>query len=168
MIATIDTTLRLADFINIAAVLLSPLVAVAATLWWQERKERRARKDNLFVALMAHRRTTVPTIEMVNSLNLIDVVFSDDAAVVKHWHEYYQMLVSSKTQPEYDERSRKFIELLSAMAASLNYRKLSQIDIDKFYVPQAHVDQHVINEKIQREWLRVLENTASFQTEKKP
>ena len=51
--------------------------------------------------------------------------------------------------------------MLSALARHLGYRKLEQTDIDKFYTPQAHEDQLLMNSEIQSELLRVLKNTHS-------
>jgi hypothetical protein len=162
-----DTMLKLSDIISIAAVIISPVAAVIITLFWQSRKEKRARKDALFSTLMMHRRNLPPTPDTVNSLNLIDVVFADNPKVIGVWHEYYQMLVSAKTETEYRERDNKLIELLSAMAEPLGYKSLKQIDINKFYIPQGHVDQQTLVDKINHEWLRVLENTNSLALNKK-
>lgn len=66
-----------------------------------------------------------------------------------------------------EAQNHKYLELLSAIAGHLGYKKLQQTDIDKFYSPQAHVDQLVVNYEMQRELLRVLKSTAQFVVEPK-
>ncbi len=73
----------LMDIINIIAVIVGPIAAVGVTLWWQQRKEHRDAKLRLFLTLMAKRRTYPPTIEWVDALNVIDVVFADTPQVVQ-------------------------------------------------------------------------------------
>lgn len=150
---------------NIIAVIIGPIIAVSITLWYQSRKEKRTAKISLFLNLMAHRKSNPPTFERVNSLNLIDVVFSGHPKVLQLWHEYYDLL---HTQPaNFKLWEHKHIDMLSEMGQALGYKKLKQTEIEKFYTPVAHGTQTELNEKMQREFLRVLENTASFVVTKK-
>jgi len=52
----------------------------------------------------------------------------------------------------------KYLDLLANMARDLGYKNLLQTDISRYYSPVAHGNQFEINDKIQTEWLRVLEN----------
>ena len=152
------------DIIAIIAILAAPVTAVSITLWWQQRKEKRDAKHRLFITLMAHRKSFPPTHDWVNALNLIDVVFADHPKVLELWHELYTMFQNpSATQAQ----GHKYLELLSEMAAALKFRHLQQTDIDKFYSPQAHLDQLQASTEAQTEWLRVLKNTDRFLVEKK-
>ena len=146
--------------INIIAIVLGPIVAVLITLIYQSNKEKRDSKMRLFTTLMAYRKTFPPPMAWVESLNLIDVVFSKNTKVVQLWHEYYALLHQS-TQ-DFAQREHKYLELLSEMAKVLNYKNLQQTDIDKFYSPVAHGNQNELNVKVQTELLRVLENTESL------
>lgn len=148
--------------IEILAILFSPVIAVGVTLWYQGRRERRERKERLFTTLMANRKAFPPTYEFVAALNLIDVVFSDSPQVVRLWHEYYDLLGS---EGNYSARQHKYIELLSEMARKLGYKRLQQTDIDKYYSPQAHVDQSELQYQLQRELLRVLQGTGELRAE---
>jgi hypothetical protein len=144
---------------EVVAIILGPIIAVAITLWWQNRKEKRDAKLRLFISLMAQRKTTPPTYEWVQALNLIDVVFAKDRRVVELWHELFQLFENRERTQTQDH---KYIELLSEMASVLGFRKLQQTDIDKFYYPQSYVDALLAQNKAQAEWLRVLENTERF------
>lgn len=156
------------DIINIFAIIIGPIFAVGITLWWQRRREKRDSKERLFLTLMAHRRAFPPSIEWVNALNVIDVVFAEHPQVVQLWHEYYGGLANPPANENYQQREHTYLLMLSAMARSLGYRRLEQTDIDKFYSPQAHADQLALNHKCETEWLRVLENTNHLQVERRP
>lgn len=160
-------TITVIDFqtMNIIAVILGPLLAVLISLWIQHRKEKRNQMQTVFLTLMAHRKTFPPTGALVESLNLIDVVFSKHPNVVRLWHEYFSLLGQ---QPiNLDETSRKFLDLLSEIARILGYSSLKQTDIDMFYTPIAHGDQARLENDIQTEWLRVLRGTQSLNVEQK-
>lgn len=141
---------------------VSPVVAAWLTLLWQNRKQKREAKERLFLTLMAHRRAFPPTIEWVNALNVIDVVFAEQPQVVELWHRYYDYLHQNSQHDNYQQREHTYLLMLSAMARSLGYRRLEQTDIDKFYSPQAHADQVALNYECQTEWLRVLKNTHAL------
>ena len=156
------------EIANFLAILISPIAAVLVTLHWQKRKTKQDMKDRLFITLMAERKSYPPSYDLVKALNLIDVVFYDSPEVIKAWHEYYNSLVSANTEVEFQERQRKYLDLIHAIAQSMGYEKLKQTDIDKFYTPIAHGNQAVLNEKLQTELVRVLENTERFLVAKKP
>ena len=152
------------DIIGIIAILAGPVTAVCITLWWQQRKEKRDAKLRLFGTLMAHRKAMPLAPEWVMALNLIDVVFSDHPKVLALWHELYQLFQNpTRTQAQ----DHKYLELLSEMASVLRFRQLQQTDIDKFYLPQTHLNQLIASMETQTEWLRVLKNTERFVVEKK-
>ena len=140
------------------AIFLGPLAGVIFTLWFQKRKEKRDAKQNLFIELMAERKSIKITPNTARVLNTIDVVFGDNEQVKSLWHKYYSLL----SVPPSQERDHTWLELLTAMSKDLHYPKLSQIDLDKFYVPQGHVDDLEFQQRVSENWLRVLENTEKF------
>ena len=142
------------------ATIVTPLAAVAISIWYQERKQKQDAKYNLFASAMKSRKAFPPTVEWVNALNLIDVVFHNSPKVITAWHvlfEYYHV------KPMDDALFRqKTTELLSEMAADIGYPSLKQTDIDKFYHPEAHEAQGAMNHDLQVEFLRVLKSSKSF------
>ena len=150
---------------NIIAVISGPIFAVLISLWLQGRKQKKDAQQHLFLTLMAYRKSFPPPNAWVESLNLIDVVFSKHPKIVQLWHEYHDLL--SQIPPNLGKWNHKYLELLSEIARKLGYKSLQQIDIDKFYTPTVHGDQMTLNTKIQQEWLRVLENTLAFVVTKK-
>ena len=111
---------------------------------------------------MAHRRSIPVTIEWVQSLNLIDAVFQDCGSVVRKWRELYDLMNHPQDQINWNQVGHVRIELLSEMALALGYKRLNQIDIDRFYMPQVLVDQATMQGEIQTEFLRVLKATQSL------
>jgi hypothetical protein len=97
--------------------------------------------------------------EWVRSLQLIDVVFADAPDVLKHWHELYLMLQQQEAPPG---QGHKMIDLLSAMAAHLGFKTLTQTDIDKAHYPRAISDPIAKANDVQEELLRVLKKTDSL------
>ena len=140
------------------AIVLGPLAGVSFTLWFQSRKDKIEAKRRLFLSLIAERKTLVISQHMAQALNTIDVVFSDSRTVKDLWHKYYSLLA----RPPGEERVHTWLELLAAMSAELHYPKLSQTDLDKFYIPQGHVDDLEFQRKVSQQWSRVLENTERF------
>ena len=152
---------KLQAWITAAAIFLGPLAGVLFTFWFQSRKDKAAEKHRLFLTLMGERKGLVISLQMAQALNTIDVVFSDNPTVVALWHKYYALL----SQPPGEERAHTWLELLAAMAADLRYSNLKQTDLDKFYIPQGHVDQLDFQREVQTEWLRVLKKTERFVVE---
>jgi hypothetical protein len=151
--------------IGAAAAIFAAFGAAAMTLYWQRRKEKRDAKLSLFLTLMMHRKADPPNQDWVNALNIIDVVFYDDARVIESWHKLYPILQDEvKTYSE--ERVHSYIHLLSEMATALNYPKLQQIDIDKFYSPKIYARQAQINAQMQGEIMTFFRGALGLISEK--
>ncbi|MBI5076339.1 MAG: hypothetical protein HZB62_14395 [Nitrospirae bacterium] len=153
---------------NIIAVIVGPVIAVIITLAYQRQKEKQEIKHKVFLTLMGHRKSIPISFALVEALNTLDVIFHANDKVIRLWHEYYEFLC--QTIPDsraLENQKHKYLELLSAIAEDLGYKNLQQTDIDKFYIPQGHVDQAEMQGKIQTEFLRVLQNTAAFEVKKK-
>jgi len=147
------------------AIFLGPLAGVLFTLWFQSRKDKKDQKQRLFIILMAHRKSNPPTFDLVNSLNLIDVVFADSRQVVTLWHQYYDLLCQVPVNWHLAES--KYLDLLSEMAKVLGYNDLSQTDISRFYSPVAHGNQAQLSLETQLELLRILKGTGRFVVEQR-
>ena len=152
------TTLRMQEiqiWITGLAIFLGPLAGVLFTLWFQARKEAKDAQVRLFLALLAERKAPLVSAQVAQELNKIDVVFSSSLKVRSVWHEYYALLHGAGGEP----RAHKWLELLSAMGKQLGYKGLTQLDLDKFYLPQGHVDDAEFRKRLANNISRVLENT---------
>src|SRR5689334_8688867 len=92
--------------LNLIALLLSPVIAVGVTLFYQVRKEKRDARRELFATLIATRHSQVID-QTVRALNLIDVAFHDSPEVRRLWHEYYDMLNNQGLNNEQGWRLRE-------------------------------------------------------------
>ncbi|MBL8745079.1 MAG: hypothetical protein JNK58_01845 [Phycisphaerae bacterium] len=150
--------------INIIAILVGPILAVAVTLWYQHRNQEWFVKFDVFKTLVGNRHRPVSD-ENVQVLNLIDVVYSNQPRVRELWHEYLEMLGNTSLQNSsgYVMRKQKERELLFEMARSLGFAKnMSVLDLDRIYMPEGLGRQARLMEDTQIEWLRVLKNSHSL------
>jgi hypothetical protein len=148
------------------ATVITPIAAIAISIWYQERKQKREAKQNLFFQAMTHRKKFPPTVEWANALNLIDVIFQGCPKVISAWHSLYEYVHIRPMDMKLFEQ--KNLDLLSEMAKDLGYDDLKTTDIDKFYSPEAHGTQAQLNFDTQTEFLRVLKSSKSFSTDKTP
>jgi hypothetical protein len=145
--------------VNVIALLLSPVLAVGVTLWYQHTKERRDAKVQILNTLMQTRHQSLPTDERVRALNMIDVVFRDSTEVRSLWHQYFDMLANDGLNNPlgYSQRNKKYLELLAEMARDVGYgRTLTHLDIDRVYTPIGLGKYNERSEAMADEFLRVL------------
>ena len=150
------------QIINIIAILLSPIIAVCITLWYQNYKSKRNDRINLFLTLMANRKTFPRPYSVVNSLNTIDVVFHKYKNVLNLWHQYYHTLHQKADVVDWENQNHLYLDMLAEMARVLGYKNLKQTEIDKFYTPISFGEQYAISQELQNELLRVLKGTSHF------
>ena len=111
---------------------------------------------------MAHRRSSHSQ-ETVDALNTISIIYADKPEVVKNWYEYFDIL-GQRPEVNWTQAGHSYLRLLSSMAKVLGYKNIDQVDLDRFYVPQGHIDEAEYQNKVQKELLRVLENSAKIHT----
>lgn len=97
-------------------------------------------KRNLFLTLFALRGSPVHY-DFVRGLNQIDIVFEDCPKVLKAWHDYYDSLQIKEQANAQKNWELLRVTLLSEMAMSLGYSRISQTDMLKNYSPEGHSNQ---------------------------
>lgn len=148
------------DWINVAAILLSPVIAVLVTLWYQSRKEKRDIKLDIFFTLMENRASLSISDEFVKAINSIDFVFDGDNDIKQGWTAYYNSLSSKNPDPAI--QGHLYIDLLSAIATHLGYRSLRQTEIDRYYIPQSHGNDAERQREVSDELLRLLKASEHY------
>ena len=121
------------EWVNVFAILLSPVIAVQVTQWWNNRKESKRRRKFLFGTLMATRATTTNP-KHVEALNRIDIEFYSKKntykKVLEAWKIYHDHLNDTninktKTQNEIkmwnDKCTELLTDLLYEMSQALGY-----------------------------------------------
>lgn len=155
-------SITIADWLIIAATLLSPVIAVQVTRFLDDRNEVRGRKLSIFKTLMATRAYTVSWVH-VEALNRIDLEFEKgkkkEKDVLEAWKAYHDLLNNDQLTPEQwaTRRVDLLVELLHKMAIVLRY------DFDKThiknssYAPRAHADTEAQQEAIRKGTIELLE-----------
>jgi len=129
-----DVGLRTMDLLTIAAIFLSPVVALLVSVIHQSWKEKRDRKFLVFLTLYSTRHKVSGNEEYVKALNAIDVVFNECAAVRAKWKEYYELLNQPQSAAIWAD---KYAELLRAIARDIGYKNaIDHQDLNRVYVPQ--------------------------------
>ena len=136
-----DIDMEMRDFLNLAALVIIPIVAVLIGQDLQARAKKRDDKMRVFEVLMAHRVLGLSP-EVVKAYTMIYIPVADDKEVCKKWSDYYEALcVEDPDEAQLADDIIKQTELLKAMASSLGYKdELSQAALDTKYVPVGMVN----------------------------
>ena len=151
-------------WINLAAILLSPVIAVLVTLWWQQRKEKRDMKRWILQTLITNRETPIAA-DNVRALNLVELAFHDSEKVRRIWGELFELFKRHEATAEWSETSRKKnLELIVEMARILGYGKvITAFNADRRYFPIGMAEQIGKQNQLLDELLRVLGASGSIQ-----
>ena len=145
-------------YVNIIAILLSPVIAVLVTVYLQARREKRNQKLWIFNTLIGTRHSPIAD-ENVRALNMIDVAFHDARRVRDLWHEYFDMLGNEglNNPNGWGQRQKKNLEMITEMAKVVGYRKaITHLDVDRVYYAVGLGEQSQTAQEIGKELLRVL------------
>ncbi|HTD93774.1 MAG TPA: DUF6680 family protein [Chitinophagaceae bacterium] len=150
------------DFGAFIAALVSPIIAIGLTIWYQNRQARRTAKMNLFNDLVSFRNYIPLPWQYTVALNRIDIVFHKQAKIRQLWHEYYDLIELEQIEPTLGKVKEKKIALISEMAKHLGYKNIDQIFLQRYYQTQGHFDQFVSDVEIRKEMVRVLKSTETL------
>ena len=121
---------------TIIAIVIGPIAAVLITRFFDVHRAKKDRRWDIFRNLMRYRRTALHA-EFVGALNLLEVEFHHDPAVIDAWK---RLLESFETPGQENRRSTALTRLLSEVAKSLG-APIEQLDIfSGAYSPQGWFD----------------------------
>lgn len=126
-------------WINIVAILSSPIIAVYLTRYLADRSDKRKVKMEAFKSLMTSR-VNVLNREFVSTVNSIDVIFYDSPKVRKAWRELYEQY----NKPNIDGLAAmaKYTKLIESIAYDLGYKKMEWNEIlNDVYIPNWLTDE---------------------------
>lgn len=152
-------------WVNVAAIVLSPLIAVLVSVFLQHRREQRNQKLWIFNTLVSTRHQPIVD-ENVRALNMIDVAYHDEAKVRTLWREYYAMLSNQglNNQVGWQQRQTKNLEMITEMAKAVGYgNAISYLDVDRVYYPVGLGEASETTHQIGVELLRVLKASGGVQ-----
>lgn len=127
-------SLTSSDWVLALCTLLGPILAVGATRFVDAWRERRARQEAVFVALMATRRAAL-TAEHVQALNRIEIEFAKNVSVTSDLRAYMRLLEDRAADDDRDaqdlllrRRRQAFAHLVQAIGRQLG-RPVDRMDI---------------------------------------
>ena len=131
--------------VNILAIIITPIVAVFISQKLQEKSELRKDKMQIFQCLMTRRILGWASLDAVNALNSIDVIFADCEPVRNQW----EVLLSKYSQDiSLQEQNREQCKLLELMANDLGYKdKITWDIIQNPYFPKGLARQLESNDQ---------------------
>ncbi|RWM05921.1 DUF6680 family protein [Mesorhizobium sp.] len=153
---------------EIAAIIIGPIVAVAITLWYQNRDRRYQNRFDVFRSLALSRRHGLST-EFVNALNLIPVHFNRDVEVMKRRRGLMDLFNDPQWTADdiatrarmLDRRETMVAELIREVGRAVNV-SIDDIEILKgAYAPQSWADQEEVTQRARRAALEILEGRRS-------
>jgi hypothetical protein len=153
-----DTTSTL---LSIAAVLLSPVIALQVQRWLDEQRSAKARKLQIFKTLMTYRGTPLAP-NFVQALNTIDVEFTAESeserAVRVAWKILLDHFLNYSASSNPVEKTQALTaSLLLAMGKSLGY-EFDEVYLKKgAYYPELHLNMEQDLHSIRRGFVELLE-----------
>lgn len=150
----------LKDYGELISITLIPFILWYIGIKFQDRQAKNKAKENLFLSLMAKRKSNPISIDWADSLNTIDVVFQDNTKVRTAWRAYYDSL---HQKSQHFENSNSFLlDLMSEIARDLGYKDLKQTDIDRFYNPIYFGNQSKNQQQLFDEIMRIYEHSKNL------
>ena len=155
--------MSISDFINMAAIIIVPIVAVVIGQKLQARAKRRQDKMEIFKTLMTSR-VYGWTTASVCALNIIDIVFADDKKVRSQWKAYYDKLcVSNPSEEDLRKIETEKCKLLEAIAESLGYKdKITWETIQNPYIPKGLTDSMIQQQQYQNGQVEIMNMMKSM------
>ena len=151
--------MKLAEILNLIAIIIIPIIAVLIGQWLQTRAEKRKDKMHIFKTLMTSR-VYGWTQESVYGLNIIDIVFADDREVRNAWKDLYdKYCVQNPDESQLKKIETAQYKLLESMAVSLGYKdKVTWETIQNPYIPQGMLRQIETQNQSQQAYNKLLLN----------
>ena len=160
--------MKLAEILNLIAIIIIPIIAVLIGQWLQTRSEKRKDKMHIFKTLMTSR-VYGWTQESVHCLNIIDIVFADDKKVRNAWKDLYdKYCVQNPDESQLKKIETAQYKLLETMAVSLGYKdKVTWETIQTPYIPKGMLRQIEAQNQSQQAYNNLLLNMQQMMPQSK-
>lgn len=130
--------------INILAIIISPLIASLISIHLTRSNDKKQEKIKILEKLMLTRLNS-STMDYVNALNLIDIVFYDSKNVR---NEYKKLLKEYYTdKPDSSKIYTRKLKLIESILKDIGYCKIDWEDISMPYAPIWYYDELQKQEK---------------------
>ena len=163
--------MEIKDILNLIAIIIAPIAASVIAVWLQNRSEKRKDKMEIFKVLMVSR-IYGWTLDRVNALNIIDIVFADNTRVRAAWKNLSDKYnVENPDQAHCKKIEQAQYKLIEAIADSLGYKnKITWEEIQNPYIPQgmiAEIENQKAMQQIYRDTMHGV-NNSNFAVVKLP
>lgn len=150
--------MRCEDILNLIALIIIPIIAVIIGQYLQNRAKKREDKMDIFKALMTSRAFGW-TNASVYALNTLEIVFSDNKAVLQQWKIYYDKLcIEQPTDTDLKRIQTERDKLIETIAKSLGYKnKITWETIQNPYIPKGMIDSMEQQQKQQNSQVEIVE-----------
>ncbi len=165
----------ISDGLLITATFLGPIAAVQTQKWIERAHEKENRRRNIFHTLMATRAVRAGSLEHVQALNLIDLIFHGNSkgekAVRNAWALYLDFL-NQPVPPEeaaavaHNERGVDFlVELLATIGAALGY-DFNSVQLKRGgYYPRGQADEKAAQSILRDNLVKIVTGEKAFPME---
>ena len=157
--------IKLETWLTILAIVISPLLAFEVQRERDNRRERRARKLEIYRKLMMTLKAPMAP-SHVDAINSIQVEFYARKGAEKKVLEAWRLYTSHLNQPELQRKDpnrwleKKFdllVELVYLMGQALGYNDIDRVAIrEHTYMPQGYADVETELHQIRKSWLEIL------------
>lgn len=160
------TSVSILAWVNLLAIITSPVIAVVISTYLQDRKEENKAKK-LLLEIMISTRHNIANEQTVRAMNTIDLFFAGNKDVRSLWNEYFVMLNNDGFSNENGIKLRyeKHMELIHAMAKAVGIHNINILDISRVYYPVGLGKQNDLSQNLAEELLRVLKDTKTLKIE---
>ncbi len=163
---TTEILLTIIGFINaIIAALLSVLIAHHL----QKNERKKQDKMKILIDLMTSK-IYGWTPQSINSMNVIDIIFSDSKNVKGAWHKFFDLCkINNPSEHQLKDIDASRCKLIEEIAVDLGYKgKLTWEEIQSFYLPQGMANYLQDQKRIQNYQLHIAEGAMNlFDNQKK-
>lgn len=157
---TTEILLTIIGFIN---AIIAALLSVLITHHLQKNERKKQDKMKILIDLMTSR-IYGWTPQSVNSMNIIDIIFSDSKNVKEAWHKFFDLCkINNPSEHQLKDIDASRCKLIEEIAVNLGYKdKLTWNEIQSFYLPQGMANYIQEQQKFQDYQLHIAENAMNL------
>lgn len=164
------------DYAVVIATLLGPILAVQAQKWIERGRERRDKQLQIFHVLMSTRAVRGNSLEHVQALNSISVVFNrklkKEKSIIDSWNLYFDHLHDLESGASFEENKRwnekssgLLVDLLAEMSMFLGY-DFDKVQLKKgSYFPRGQLEEQATQAALRNNFADVLQGKQAIKME---
>jgi hypothetical protein len=155
--------MTLVEGLTIIALFGGPISSVCVGVWLQKNNAQRERRFQLFADLVAAL-TNAYSPERLRALAQIELLFKDYPSVLEKWRDWHEAVTNTALNDAQglQLRNLRYFDLLTEMARSLGYEKLTRNEFERVYIPEPLGQILAMRLRTEIELNRILSNSETF------